>query len=137
MKLLALTLAAFVAAEDDKKEAAKEGSACTMGKDDCGYEKDQKLICAQLDMTGFEATDEQKEKAKKDGMSEADIEKLTDKMKEQFKIDGDKGGCTASANCDGSNKDTKELIDAGAEIKCSAKALAASVVVAMGALATL
>merc|ERR1719453_811744 len=35
--------------DGDSGDAANEGDKCTMGNDDCGYEADQKLICAKAE----------------------------------------------------------------------------------------
>ena len=76
MKLLALI--AIVAAADEKK-TVKAGDKCVMGKDECGYEADKKLICSQGDFSGWTPTDAQKKAMNPDGkLDDAALTKAID-----------------------------------------------------------
>merc|ERR1711988_288951 len=123
MKLLLALVAVVAAVEDDKKKEVKENAKCVMGKDECNYEADQKLICAQGDFSGWTPSDEQKKKMK-DGkeVSDADFDKMVEKVKESRKVDGDNGNCIKSEECDKPSADVQEYVDAGAVLTCSAKA---------------
>merc|ERR1712216_617048 len=103
MKLLALIALTAVVAAAEKATAKdpKEGDKCVMGKDECGYEGDQKLICGQVDYSGYTATDAHKKKMKDDLKlaDDAAVDKAIEKMKEDNKVDGDNGKCGKSAEC--------------------------------------
>ena len=138
MKLLAL-IAIVAAADEKKKEAAKEGGKCVMGKDECGYEADKKLICAQVDYSGYKATDAQKKALKTSAKlaDDAAVDKAIEKMIADRKVDGDNGNCGKAEECDKPSKEVQEYVDAGVAITCSAKALAVSMGAILAAAATL
>jgi hypothetical protein len=119
--------------DGDSGDAAKEGDTCTMGNDDCGYEADQKLICAEADMSGASMTDDQKKKLTDAGASDDDITKAEEAMQAM----GTVAVCTASANCEGDSEKMKEADDMGVSVTCSAKALAGAMVAFVAAAATM
>merc|ERR1719163_3518 len=136
MKLLALV--ALVAAADEKKKEVKAGAKCVMGKDECNYEADQKMICIQADWSGFKADDAVKKLMKdKFKVEEAAMDKAIEKVVEDQKKanEGDNGVCGKSGECDTPSADTKAWVDAGASYTCSAKALAVTMGAVVGALA--
>merc|ERR1719453_1113822 len=117
----------------DGGDGAKEGDKCTMGNDDCGYEADQKLICAEADMSGASMTDDQKKKLTDAGASDDDITKAEEAMQAM----GTVAVCTASANCESDSAKMTEADDMGVSVTCSAKALAGAMVAFVAAAATM
>merc|ERR550514_691503 len=124
MKFAVIALIAVVAAEDEA--AAVEGAKCTMGSDDCDYEKDQKLICGEADMTGAKMTDEQTKAMKDAGADDAAITAAEEAMQALGKV----SVCVKSADCDSSSAKWKEAEDQGISLACSAKALAGAMAAA-------
>ena len=134
--VIALFAAIAVSAEDEEEDsgaAAAVGDACKMGEDDCGYEKDQKLICVELDYSSASMTDEQKDALKDAGATDEDITKAEEKIQETTMDPL----CIESKDCEDDSARRKEADESGVGVTCSAKALAATMVTALGALAAM
>merc|ERR1719263_885174 len=102
MKFAVIALIGAAAATEKAVKALNE--ACTLGSDECGYEKDKKNICIELDYSGLD------DAAKKLITGLGSNTKMTT--------------CQTSASCEGTVMEAWDA--AGVAVTCGAKALAGS-----------